>query len=118
VVTPEKLNGARLFYRRHAQQIVFSELPEEVDNLNALTSALESVRTAYPMESFLALYACISEDFGMSEGSVAGLRGALGGQLPASPARKPYGEKGYAISRPVSKLMASEVLAQLMALGR
>ena len=118
VITPEKLNGARLLYRRHAPAVVVSDLPEQVGELHPARSTIVSVQKAYPIEALVALYLCISEDVGRPEARLRAERlgRETGSVIP--PNRRPYGELGYFVTRPISRLFADDVLSAILALAQ
>jgi len=118
VITPEKLNGARLFYRRHASQLVAAEIREDTQELSPSVSSTDAVQNAYPIEAFLALYLCVSEDMGRPESRIREERFIQSGTSStsaAAPLRRPYGDLGYLMKRPISKVFADDVLVQLLA---
>jgi hypothetical protein len=118
VITLEKLNGARLFYRRNAGQLVASEISEDTKELSPAVSRTDAMQRAYPIEAFLALYLCVSDDMGRPESTLREER-FLQSTASATPStasqRRPYGDFGYLIRRPISKLFAADVLAQILA---
>jgi hypothetical protein len=120
VITPEKLNGARSFYRRHAPGAIPSDLPEQVDTLSPSESTLASVKKAYPIELFLALYLCVSEDLGRQVSTSPSPRLGLTADPGAPPprARRPFGDAGSSVRRPVSRLFSERILTELLALAQ
>jgi len=117
IVTPEKFNGARLFYVRHAPQVILSDMPEGARELGPARSNMASVQGAYPVESMLALYACISDDMGRDVSQVKAERqaGSPGVSAPSN-TRRPYGDHGYLTRRPLSTLFSADVMRELLAL--
>ena len=120
VITPEKLNAARLLYRRHVPQAVGSDLPENVTELNPAASGIGALQKAYPIEALVALYSCVSEDMGRAEFAIRAEKlSRQNGNAKGIPAgRKPYGDFGYFMRLPVSKLFAEDVLDQILGLAQ
>lgn len=118
VVTPEKINAARLFYRRNVSELSFVTIRPELTDLSTGGFADPSARAAYPLEAFLALYVCVTDDLGESS---TDLQQKMSERNPESAAanlsvtRRPFGERGVLVKRPVRKLLAEDVLTQLLA---
>jgi hypothetical protein len=117
IVTPEKFNGARLFYVRHAPQVILSDMPDGVRELNPARADITSVQVAYPVESMLALYACITDDMGRDVSQVRAERRVGSSSVSApSNSRRPYGDYGYLTRRPLSTLFSADIMRELLAL--
>ncbi len=120
VITPEKFNAARLFFRRNSPQVVASDLAADQTELSPLRSSKAAVQVAYPLEALLALYLCISEDYGRSESSlrVEIVSRANSATNPISAQRKPYGDHGFYMNRPVSQLLTEDILSVVLGLAQ
>ncbi len=118
VVTVEKLNAARLLYRRYAPTVTASALPYDPGDLGPGSSLL-AVQTAYPLEALVALYTCVSDDAGFGPTSLIQkwqeIRGH--GFPEMSPARHPFGDHGWMASRPLSNMLTDQVVNQILDLA-
>jgi len=113
VITPEKINAARLLYRCHAHGVTNSNLPEQPGDLGP-NSPHPSVQRAFPLEALIALYVCVSEDLGFTVTAVEDDWRKRRGNTSASPKGKPYGDHGYLLRRPISRLVTDELINRIL----
>ncbi len=113
VVTPEKINAARLLHRRHARGVTNSKLPEQPGDLGP-NSRDPSVQRAFPIEALIALYVCVSEDLGFTVTAVEADWRTRRGNTTAAPKGKPYGDHGYLLRRPISRLLTDEIINRIL----
>jgi len=114
VITPEKLNGARLLYRRLAREVTGSHLPYNPGDLGA-ESTVPAVKKAFPLEALIALYVCVSGDLGYG-GSALQERWEKTA-ASTSPSGWPFGDHGRLVRRPISKLLTDEVVNRILDLA-
>lgn len=119
VVTPTKLNAVRLFYRNYVPHLSDAALEPTAKEIDPSRSTDLSIQRAFPVEAFLALYACISDDLGRAEDHLQSSKRMGAKDLNSINLRRnPFGDYGYVVRRPIGGMLTRDALMTLLAVAR